>query len=189
MAAIYINIVNVNVVVNTLSLFFSNAIEECKVECMFYYENTTIFRPDAATVAIPQKTETITLRYVEAKPPDFRSNPELAFMDLIRLSAFARRLMLHKINRKMIVIQCIGYHMVFYVISEFSEGITQIAEILTIDVPKEIDEIGSLLQKVDDIKRLLLLYEHQMETHYKNSRALEEDPASSIDTINPKRCK
>ncbi|KAK4509863.1 uncharacterized protein ATC70_007167 [Mucor velutinosus] len=130
------------------------------------------------------------LGYVEVKPPDFESNPELAFMDLIRLGIFSRRLMLRKNNQKVIVIQCIGYHMVFYLVSEFSEGIAQMAEILSIDVPKEIGQMGHLLQKVDDLKRLFQLYEHQMETRYKNSRALEEEnPASPIDAINPKRRK
>ena len=36
MVAIYINVVNVNIVVSTLSLFLSGAIEECKVKCMLY---------------------------------------------------------------------------------------------------------------------------------------------------------
>lgn len=153
-------------------------------------ENTAIFRPDAATVAIQQKADTVTLGYVEVKPPDFESNPELAFMDLVRLGTFSRRLMLRKNNRKVIVVQCIGYHMVFYLVSAFTEEITQLAEILSIDVPKEIGQIGCLLQKVDDFKRLFLLYEHQIETRYKISRALEEeDAAPPIDAINPKRRK
>ncbi|CEP15334.1 hypothetical protein [Parasitella parasitica] len=138
----------------------------------------------------PQKADTVTLGYVEVKPPDFESNPELAFMDLVRLGAFSRRLMLRKNNRKVIVVQCIGYHMVFYLVSAFTEEITQMAEILSIDVPTEISQIGCLLQKVDDFKRLFLLYEHQMETRYKISRALEEaDAAPLIDAINPKRRK
>ncbi|ORE05957.1 hypothetical protein BCV72DRAFT_305977 [Rhizopus microsporus var. microsporus] len=153
-------------------------------------ENTAIFRPDAATVAIQQKTDTVTLGYVEVKPPDFESSPELAFMDLVRLGTFSRRLMLRKNNRKVIVVQCIGYHMVFYLVSAFTEEITQLAEILSVDVPKEIGQIGCLLQKVDDFKRLSLLYEHQIETRYKISRALEEeDAALPIDAINPKRRK
>ncbi|KAF7721221.1 hypothetical protein EC973_005097 [Apophysomyces ossiformis] len=122
-------------------------------------ENTAIFRPDATTVAIQQKADTVTLGYVEMKPPDFESNPELAFMDLVRLGTFSRRLMLRKNNRKVIVVQCIGYHMVFYLVPAFTEEITQLAEILSIDVPKEIGQIGCLLQKVDDFKRLFLLYE------------------------------
>lgn len=51
-------------------------------------ENTAIFRPDATTVAIQQKADTVTLGYVEVKPPEFKSNPELAFMDLVRLGTF-----------------------------------------------------------------------------------------------------
>ncbi|KAI7857700.1 hypothetical protein BDC45DRAFT_19930 [Circinella umbellata] len=152
-------------------------------------ENTAIFRPDATTVAIQQKADTVTLGYVEVKPPDFESNPELAFMDLVCLGTFSRCLMLRKNNRKVIVVQCIGYHMVFYLVSAFTEEITQLAEILSIDVPKEIGQIGCLLQKVDDFKRLFLLYEHQIETRYKISRSLEEeDAAPPIDAINPKRC-
>ncbi|KAI9022192.1 hypothetical protein CLU79DRAFT_719170 [Phycomyces nitens] len=153
-------------------------------------ENTAIFRPDATTVAIQHKADTVTLGYVEVKPPDFESNPELAFMDLVRLGTFSRRLMLRKNNRKVIVVQCIGYHMVFYLVSAFTEEITQLAEILSIDVPKEIGQIGCLLQKVNDFKRLFLLYEHQIETWYKISRALEEeDAAPPIDAISPKRRK
>ncbi|KAG1138124.1 hypothetical protein G6F37_010805 [Rhizopus arrhizus] len=153
-------------------------------------ESTAIFRPDAITVAIQQKADTDTLGYVEVKPPDFESNPELAFMDLVRLGTFSRRLMLRKNNRKVIVVQCIGYHLVFYLVSTFTEEITQLAGILSIDVPKEIGQIGCLLQKVDDFKRLFLLYEHQIETWYRISRALEEeDAAPPIDAINPKRRK
>ncbi|KAI8058912.1 uncharacterized protein B0P05DRAFT_581496 [Gilbertella persicaria] len=153
-------------------------------------ENTAIFRPDATTVGIQQKADTVTLGYVEVKPPDFESNPELAFMDLVRLGTFSRRLMLRENNRKVIVVQCIGYQMVFYLVSAFIEEITQLAEILSIDVPKEIGRIGCLLQKVDDFKRLFFLYEHQRETRYKISRALEEeDVAPPIDAINPKRRK
>jgi hypothetical protein len=152
-------------------------------------ENTTVCRPDAIMVALPQKAENITLGYVEVKPLDVQSDPELAFMDLVRLGTFARRLMLRKSNRKVIVIQCVGYTMVFYLVSEHSDGITLMAEILTIDVPKEISEIGGVLQKVDDLKRLFLLYEHQLEPRYKNSRAPEDDLASTMETINPKRRK
>ena len=142
------------------------------------------------TVAIQQKADIVTLGYVEVKPPDFESNPELAFMDLVRLGRFSRRLMLRKNNRKVILVQCIGYHTVFYLVSAFTEEITQLAEILSIDVPKEIGQIGCLLQKVDDFKRLFLLYDHQIETRYKISRALEEeDVAPPIDAINPKRRK
>lgn len=90
----------------------------------------------------------------------------------------------------MIVVQCIVYHMVLYLVSAFTEEITQLAEILSIDAPKEIGQIGCLLQKVDDFKWLFLLYEHQIETRYKILRALEkEDAARLIDAINPKRRK
>ncbi|KAI7895865.1 uncharacterized protein EV154DRAFT_494002 [Mucor mucedo] len=71
-------------------------------------ENTLIFRPDATTVAIPQKADIVTLGYVEVKPPDFDSNPELAFKDLVRLGTFSRRLMLRKNNSTVIFVQCIG---------------------------------------------------------------------------------
>ncbi|KAI8642160.1 hypothetical protein BD408DRAFT_416909 [Parasitella parasitica] len=64
--------------------------------------------------------------------------------------------------------------MVLYLVSELLKRITHMAEILSIDVPKKIAEIGGFLQQVDDIERLFLLYEHQMDTCYKNSRALEE---------------
>lgn len=56
-----------------------------------------------------------------------------------------------KSNGKVIVIQCICYIMI---VSEYSTGITQMAEILTINVSKETSEIGTLLQKVDNMKRL-----------------------------------
>ncbi|GAN10970.1 hypothetical protein MAM1_0440c10520 [Mucor ambiguus] len=39
-------------------------------------ENTTLLRPDAATVAIPQKEKATTLGYVEVNAPGFESNPE-----------------------------------------------------------------------------------------------------------------
>ncbi|CAO0799915.1 unnamed protein product [Mucor circinelloides] len=152
-------------------------------------DNTTVCRPDATMVALPQKAENVTLGYVEVKPLDVQSNPELAFIDLVRLGTFARSLMLRKSNRKVLVIQCVGYTMVFYLVSEHSDGITQMVEILTIDVPKEITEIGGLLQKIDDLKRLFLLYDHQLEPRYINVRALEDDPALTMETINPKRRK
>lgn len=64
-------------------------------------------------MATPQKTSDITLGYVEVKPDDSMSNPELAFVDLVRLGTFGRTLMLRKSNRKAIVVQCIGYTIVF----------------------------------------------------------------------------
>ncbi|CEG70230.1 hypothetical protein RMATCC62417_06166 [Rhizopus microsporus] len=152
-------------------------------------DNTTVCRPDATMVALPQKAESVTLGYVEVKLLDVQSNLELAFMGLVRLSTFARSLMLRKSNRKVLAIQCIGYTMVFYLVSEHSDGITQMTEILTIDVPKEITEINGLLQKIDDLKRLSLLYDHQRKPHYINFRAPEDDPTSTMETINPKRCK
>lgn len=152
-------------------------------------DNTTVCRPDATMVALPQKAENVTLGYVEVKPLDAQSDPELAFMDLVRLGTFARSLMLRKSNRKVLVIQCVGYTMVFYLVSEHSDGITQMAEILTIDAPKEITEVGGLLQKIDDLKRLFLLYDHQLEPRYINVRALEDDPTLTMKTINPKRRK
>ncbi|KAG0739231.1 hypothetical protein G6F57_011885 [Rhizopus arrhizus] len=152
-------------------------------------DNTTVCRPDATMVALPQKAENVTLGYVEVKPLDAQSDPELAFMDLVRLGTFARSLMLRKSNRKVLVIQCVGYTMVFYLVSEHSDGITQMAEILTIDAPKEITEVGGLLQKIDDLKRLFLLYDHQLEPRYINVRAPEDDLTSTMETINPKRRK
>ncbi|KAF1800532.1 hypothetical protein FB192DRAFT_1381200, partial [Mucor lusitanicus] len=80
--------------------------------------------------------------------------------------------------------------MVFYLVSAFTDEITQMAEILSIDVPKDIGQIGCLLQKVDNLKRLSFLYEHQIETRYKTSRPLEEqDAAPPVNAINPKRRK
>ncbi|KAI9012017.1 hypothetical protein CLU79DRAFT_890826 [Phycomyces nitens] len=124
---------------------------------------------------LPLKAENVTLGYVEVKPLDVQSDPESTFMD------FA--------NRKALVIQCVGYTMLFYLVSEHSNGITQMAEILKVDVPKEIGEIGGLLQKIDDLKRLFSLYDHQLETQYSNPRILEDDLTLTIDSINPKRRK
>ncbi|KAL7327388.1 hypothetical protein PS15p_205825 [Mucor circinelloides] len=76
-------------------------------------DNTTVCRPDATMVALPQKAENVTLGYVELKPLHVQSNPELAFIDLVCLGTFARSLMLRKSNRKVLVIQCVGYTMVF----------------------------------------------------------------------------
>lgn len=152
-------------------------------------DNTATCRPDATMVALPQKAENVTLGYVEVKPLDVQSDLELVFMDLVRLGVFARSLMLRKANRKVLVVQCIGYTMIFYLVSEHSYGITTMAELLTIDVPKYISEIGGLLQKVDDLKRLFLLYDQHMEPHYVNVTAPEDDAASTMETINPKRRK
>ncbi|EIE90193.1 hypothetical protein RO3G_14904 [Rhizopus delemar RA 99-880] len=152
-------------------------------------DNTTVCRPDATMVALPQKAENVTLGYVEVKSLDAQSDPELAFMDLVRLGTFSRSLMLRKPNRKVLVIQCVGYTMIFYLVSEHSDGFIQMVEILTIDVLKEITEIGGLLQKIDDLKRLFLLYEHQLEPRYINVRAPEDDLTSTMETINPKRRK
>ncbi|KAI7901289.1 uncharacterized protein BX663DRAFT_487469 [Cokeromyces recurvatus] len=54
---------------------------------------------------------------------------------------------------------------------------------------KDIKEISGLLQKVDDLKRLFLLYDHQLESRYINFRAPEDDPTSTMETINFKRRK
>jgi hypothetical protein len=61
--------------------------------------------------------------------------------------------MLRKVNIKALVIQCVGYVMVFYVVSEHSDGIINMAEFLTIGSPKEIAEIDGLLRKVYYLKR------------------------------------
>ncbi|KAI9474190.1 MAG: hypothetical protein EXX96DRAFT_602437 [Benjaminiella poitrasii] len=135
---------------------------------------------DAAMVALPQKAE---------NPLDAQSDLELAFIVLIRLSTFARSLMLRKSSRKVLVIQCVGYTMVFYLVSEYSDSITQMAEILTIDIPKDITEINGLLQNIDNLKRLFLLYDHQLKPQYINFRASGDDPRSAMETINPKRRK
>ncbi|CAO3694741.1 unnamed protein product [Rhizopus stolonifer] len=104
-------------------------------------DNTTVCRPDTTMVALPQKAENATLGYLEVKPLDVQSDQEFAFMDLVRLGTFARSLMLRKSNRKILVIQCIGYTMVsffffFYLVSKHFDGITQMAEILTINITK-----------------------------------------------------
>ena len=117
-------------------------------------ENTSVLQPDAIMMATPQKTSGITLGYVEVKPNNPMSNTELAFVDLVRLGTFGRSLMLRKSNRKAIVIQCIGYTIVFYLLLE-QNGITIMADILKINIPKNITEIGDLLQKVDVLKRII----------------------------------
>lgn len=151
-------------------------------------ENTKTCRPDANMVTVPQRSESITLGYIEVKPSD-SSDLELSFKDLVRLGVFGNHLMLRKVNRKSMVIQCVGYTVVVYLLTEFSKGITQMTEIFSMEIPKEISELGILLQKVDDLKRLLHIFEHQLETSYKKSRDLEEDPVSIMETINPKRRK
>jgi hypothetical protein len=151
-------------------------------------ENTSVLQPDAIMMATPQKTSDITLGYVEVKPNDSMSNPELAFVDLVRLGAFGRSLMLRKSNRKAIAVQCIGYTIVFYLLLE-QNGITIMADILKINISKNITEIGDLLQKVDDLKRIISLYECQMESKYKNARPLEDELNSMMENVNPKRRK
>jgi hypothetical protein len=79
--------------------------------------------------------------------------------------------------------------MVFYLVCEHAKGITQMAEILNVDVPKDIGELSCLLQKVDDFKRLYSLRHSHMERRYANTRVLEEDPISTTEMLNPKRHK
>jgi hypothetical protein len=79
-----------------------------------------------------------------------------SFLDLVCVGTFARTLMLRKDNKKVLVVQCIGFKMVFYLVCEHAKGIAQMAEILNMDVPREIGELLCLLQKVDDFKRLYL---------------------------------
>ncbi|KAG1126633.1 hypothetical protein G6F42_007635 [Rhizopus arrhizus] len=86
-------------------------------------ESTAVSKPDAIMMATPQKTSDVTLGYVEVKSDDSMSNPELAFVDLVRVGAFGRTLMLRKSNRKVIAAKCIGYNIVFYLVSE-QDGIT-----------------------------------------------------------------
>ncbi|KAI9248980.1 hypothetical protein EDC94DRAFT_527978, partial [Helicostylum pulchrum] len=151
-------------------------------------DNTATYRPYATTMALPQKAENVTLGYVEVKPLDVQSDLELAFMDLVRLGVFARSLV-KKSKSKSTCCTMYWLYYGFYLVSEHSYGITTMAELLTIDVPKYISEIGGLLQKVDDLKRLFLLYDQHMEPHYVNVTAPEDDAASTIETINPKRRK
>ena len=116
------------------------------------------------------------------------SNPELAFVDLVRLGTFGHTLMLRKSNRKVFVVKCIGYTIVFYLVSE-QNGITVMADILKINILKNITEINGLLQKVDDLKRMLSLYVCQIESKYKNARPLKDDPSLMMENVNPKRRK
>ncbi|CEG76512.1 hypothetical protein RMATCC62417_11401 [Rhizopus microsporus] len=67
------------------------------------------------------RNECITLGYAEVKPDDSMSNPELAVVGLIRLGIFGRTFILRKSNRRVIVIQYIGYTIIFYLASEQDE--------------------------------------------------------------------
>ncbi|KAL7309080.1 hypothetical protein PS15m_011203 [Mucor circinelloides] len=102
-------------------------------------ENTSVLQPDAILMAIMQKTSDVTLGCVEVKPDDSMSNLELAFVDLVRLGTFSHTLMLIKSNRKAIVVQCIGYNIVFHLVLEQNE-ITIMAGVLNIHIPKNITE-------------------------------------------------
>ncbi|KAI7849366.1 hypothetical protein BDC45DRAFT_540098 [Circinella umbellata] len=117
-------------------------------------ENTLMLKPDAVMMAMPQKTTDITLGYVQVKPKDSLSNPELAFIDLVRLE---------------------------------HNGVTIMSDILEINIPKNITEIGALLRKVDDLKRIPSLYACQIEPKYKNTRPLEDKLSSMMESVNPKR--
>ncbi|KAG0732824.1 hypothetical protein G6F16_013861 [Rhizopus arrhizus] len=66
-------------------------------------ESTAVSKPNAIMMATPQKSSDVTLGYVEVKSDDSMSNPELAFVDLVRLGTFGRTLMLRKSNRKRLV--------------------------------------------------------------------------------------
>lgn len=63
------------------------------------------------------------------------SDPELAFVDLVRLGTFGRTPMLRQSSRNAIVVQCIGYNIVFYLVLE-QNGITVMADILNRDSKK-----------------------------------------------------
>lgn len=138
-------------------------------------EYTSVLQPDATMVTTPQKTSAITMRYVEAKPNDALSNPELAFVDLVRLGTFGLNLVLKKSTKKAVVIQ-------------HYNGITIMADILNISIPKYITEIAALLHKVDDIIRLASLYTCQIECRYKRA-ALEDDMTSMMENVKPNRRK
>ncbi|KAG1042984.1 hypothetical protein G6F43_011767 [Rhizopus delemar] len=62
--------------------------------------NTTVCRPDATMVALPQKAENVTLGYVEVKPLDAQSDPELAFMDLVCLGTLCSLSRVKKVKPK-----------------------------------------------------------------------------------------
>lgn len=107
-------------------------------------------------------------------------NDELVFIDLVRLGIFDRSLMLRKRNTKSIALQCIGYTIIFYFLSE-ENGITMMTSIMNVNIPRDITEIGGLLSKVDNLKRMISLYDTQMETRH--TRDLEE-PASPTENLN-----
>lgn len=48
---------------------------------------------------------------------------------------------------------------------------------------KNITEIGGLLQKVDDLKRIMSLYACQIESKYKNARPLEDGLSSIMENV------
>lgn len=77
------------------------------------------------------------------------SKPELTFVDLVRLGTFGRTLMLRKSNIKAIVVQCIEYTIVSYLALE-QNGVTIMADILKINIPKNITEISGLLLRPEN---------------------------------------
>lgn len=153
--------------------------------------NTCECRPDGILSAIPRRNECITLGYLEVKASDVeQSNPELAFQDLARLGIFSRQLSSRKSNSKVISIQCIGPAVVFYLVFEQVPGVTIMAEILTIEIPRDSTQIGSLLTNVDDLKRVPSLSEQELVPAYRESMVdMNESPMLFMQAVNPKKRK
>ncbi|KAL7325811.1 hypothetical protein PS15p_208248 [Mucor circinelloides] len=157
--------------------------------------NTCECRPDGILSTIPQRNECITLGYLEIKASDVeQSNPEeLAFQDLARLVIFSRQLSSRKSNSKVIGIQCIGSAVVFYLVFEQVPRVTIMAaeEILTVEILQDItQQIGGLLTKVDDLKRVLSLSEQQLVPVYLESMVdINESPMLFMEAVNPKKAQ
>jgi hypothetical protein len=60
------------------------------------------------------------------------------------------------------------------------------ADILRVDIPKDITENGGILQHVDNLKRMISLYACQVEPRYKNARPLDDEIGSVMGNVNPK---
>lgn len=115
-------------------------------------ENTTVSKSNAIIMAISQKISHVTLGTRWSQGWWFHVKPRVGFCGFSLFGhLWSYSYANPPPNRKVIVIQCIGYAVLFDLLSEHN-GTTMIADILKSNTSKIITEIGTLLQKVDRLK-------------------------------------
>ncbi|GAA5816272.1 hypothetical protein MFLAVUS_009798 [Mucor flavus] len=115
--------------------------------------------PDGGSCIVSQRQISCSTGFCEVKADYMKNNTVSTHLELLRLCIFGKDTIDNEDVENVVLLQAVGHRVIVYLYQQHDGGFYSAFEVDSIEVPKSILELPGFIMKLDDIKRLINLYE------------------------------